>query len=157
VGELHGEGRPALRHRAQVVDVPEHRGEGNLLDLRVDGPVASDHSSAKERAPEGSKPILERLLHDGNNQQFSVADNGFHNLIEAGDPLPIPNWSSPVNYYDGELRIRYQIKSPAGQVAGQIQTCIWTMPSYSPESCSDKAPFSGVGTFYGTELKPSSW
>jgi hypothetical protein len=135
---------------------------GERVDQRGDGTVSLDRAldrsaPAPERPPDSSKPILERLLHDADNQQFTVADNGFHALIEPGDPLPIPNWSSPVDYYDGELRIRYQIKSPAGQLPGQIQTCIWTMPGYSPESCSDQTAFSGVGTFHGSKLAPSSW
>lgn len=111
------------------------------------------------------KPPTELLLFDGDNLQFTTADNGFHPLINPGDALPAANWLTPNDYYNGgEFRIRYVIKSPANQAAGKLQTCIWTMgngdgdgKNYFPESCSSQVAHTGVGEYFNTKLDPSSW
>jgi hypothetical protein len=138
---------------------PKPTADGKVPKPTADGTVPKPTADGKVPKPTG-----EILLFDGDNRQFTAADKGFHALIKPGDPLPLPNWLVPENYYDGELRIRYVIKAPAGQEAGKLQTCIWTMGSedgdgknYFPESCADQVPFSGIGTFYGKALIPSQW
>jgi hypothetical protein len=106
---------------------------------------------------DSTKPAGEVVLYDGDNLKFTVADNGFHYVITAGDPLPLANWMSPTNYYDGQMQIRYLIRGPAGQKPGKLQVCFWTMPSWQPESCSPNVLFTGVGTFLNPALVPSAW
>jgi hypothetical protein len=110
------------------------------------------------------KPTTELLLFDGDNLQFTTADNGFHPLINPGDTLPAANWLTPNDYYNGEFQIRYVIKSPPDQAAGRLQTCIWTMgngdgdgKNYFPESCSSQVSHTGVGEYFNTKLDPASW
>lgn len=149
---------PLLDRGQPAADLPP--GEGQPLDAAQ--PDTSPQPDVAQ--PDLTPPNSELLLYDGDNLQFTDADKGFHPLIQPGDPLPASNWASPRDYYDGELRVRYVIKSPANQAAGQIQTCIWTMGNadgdgkdYFPESCSDQVPFSGTGEIFNAKLVPSTW
>jgi hypothetical protein len=108
-------------------------------------------------------PTGELLLYDGTDLRFSETDRGFLPLIEPGDPLPLDNWLSPTDYYNGQLQIRYTILGPEDQAAGKLQTCIWTMNGayggrdYYPESCSSQVSHNGPGSSYNTALAPASW
>jgi len=102
----------------------------------------------------------EFLLFDESDRQFTASDRGFHVLISPGDSLPVDNWSSPIDYYQGEFHIRYIITGPPDQVGGRLQTCIWTMGDghhYFPESCSGQSPHSGVGETFNNDLTPANW
>jgi hypothetical protein len=145
---------------------PHDEGAGS-----ADGPVdlsAPDHGDAV--SPDLTAvdlpppPVSEFLLFDGDNRQFTVADNGFHPLIQPGDPLPLGDWSNPEDFYSGEFHIRYVINEPANQQPGKLQVCIWTMGNadgdgkdYFPESCSDQVSHNGVGTYTNANLVPASW
>ncbi|MBW2527415.1 MAG: hypothetical protein JRI23_24750 [Deltaproteobacteria bacterium] len=118
-----------------------------------------------DAADDGSGLPGELLLYDGDGEQFTEADNGFHALIEPSDPIPLPDWSSPVDYYQGEIHLRYVINAPADQQAGILQTCIWTMGdedgdgrNYFPESCSSFVSFAGVGEYVDTgNVEVATW
>jgi len=131
----------------------------------VDSALADSAPAADSGTQPDAKPATtELLLFDGDNRQFTVADNGFHPLIQPGDTLPASNWLSPVDYYNGQIQIRYVINSPPTQVAGKLQVCFWTMgngdgdgKNYFPESCSEQVSHSGVGTYTITKPTPASW
>ena len=116
-------------------------------------------------SPDAASLPGELLLYDGDGEQFTEADNGFHALIEPGEPIPLADWSSPVDYYAGEMHIRYVINSPANQQAGILQTCIWTMGDEDgdgrndfPESCSSFVAFAGVGEYVDTNnVEVGTW
>lgn len=135
------------------------------FQLGPDGASGADRTAKLDGAAKPDAPVAaELLLFEGTNLQFTTADNGFHPLIKPGDPLPAGNWKTPLDYYQGELRIRYVIESPPDQAAGKIHACIWTMGNadgdgkdYFPESCADQVAFSGTGEFFGKQLTPSSW
>jgi hypothetical protein len=105
----------------------------------------------------------EVLLFDGSDLSFTHADNGFHPLIVNGDPLPMNNWLNPIDYYHGEIHIRYVITGPDEQEAGRLQICIWTMGNdgdgrnYFPESCSAQVHHNGVGEYFDNRSVPSGW
>ncbi len=120
-------------------------------------PPPPDQASPPPPDQGNPPPPTELLLFDQQGLQFAAADKGFDPLINPGDPLPASNWLSPHDYYDGELRIRYVIEGPPGQVGGKLQVCIWTMPGYSPESCASQVAHTGVGEYFETKLAPSSW
>jgi hypothetical protein len=130
-----------------------------------DGAADADLSDASDSGlPDGPAPSEELLLYDGDGLQFTEADNGFHALIVPGDPLPAPDWSSPVDYYQGEMEIRYVIGDPADQQPGVLQTCIWTIGNedgdgrdYFPESCSAEVAHAGVGEYVDTGVVVSQW
>lgn len=144
---------------AEVLDdggVPDAAGDA---DRDADLPDGSGGG-----APDGEAPPGELLLYDGDGLQFTEADNGFHPLIQPGDPLPAADWSSPVDYYQGQMQIRYVISGPAGQEAGMLQTCIWTMGdedgdgrNYFPESCGSQVAHTGVGEYFETNVDVASW
>jgi len=115
-------------------------------------------------SPDATVPPEELLLYDGDGLQFTEADNGFHALIVPGDPLPASDWSSPVDYYQGEMEIRYVIGGPADQQPGMLQVCIWTIGNedgdgrdYFPESCSAEVAHAGVGEYVDTGVVVSQW
>jgi hypothetical protein len=166
-----GSPRDATGVEAQVGDLAQ---DGSAADLAaLDSATSSDGApmdlvveSAPDVAPTSdTKPkTSEILLFDGDNRQFTVADNGFHPLIQPGDALPAANWLAPIDYYNGEIQIRYVINSPSTQVAGKLQVCFWTMgngdgdgKNYFPESCSDQVSHTGVGTYFNTKPTPASW
>jgi hypothetical protein len=114
--------------------------------------------------PDAPEPSDELLLYDGDGEQFTEGDNGFHALVEPGDSIPAPNWSAPIDYYDGEIQIRYVINGPANQEPGMLQTCIWTMGeedgdgrNYFPESCAAQVAHTGVGEYFDPGSVVSQW
>ena len=135
------------------------------LDLPADvAPESSVDSFGADTAPDLATSPREVLLFDKPGLKFKETDRGFLPLIEPGDPLPMADWATPHDFYDGELRIRYAISAPATQAAGKLQVCIWTMgnadgdgKNYFPESCSDSVSHTGVGTYFNKKLVPSTW
>ncbi len=139
-------------------DAPE---DGAAQDADA-GPGGDDAGTAQDA--DGPGPSTEMLLFDGDGRQFTYEDSGFHVLINPGDQLPVGNWLDPVDYYNGEFHVRYVINSPPDQVAGKLQTCIWTMGDdgvggdYFPESCGQQVSHTGVGEYFVTSnLKPADW
>lgn len=155
-----GDGRAADLALADGLTGDGPLGESSPADSAIGDSAAAD-SGPK---PDAKPATTELLLFDGDNRQFTVADNGFHPLIQPGDALPASNWLSPVDYYNGEIQIRYVINAPPTQVAGKLQVCLWTMgngdgdgKNYFPESCSEQVSHSGVGTYTITKPTPASW
>jgi hypothetical protein len=131
-----------------------------------DGAGPSEHGAGdRSSSTDGkSKPSSELVLFKSTGMQFTTSDNGFKYIIKPGDTLPKSNWKSPLDYYNGQLHIRYVIGSPASQKAGMFQICFWTIGNadgdgkdWFPESCSAYKAFTGVGTFTNTDVVPSAW
>lgn len=144
----------------QGLDIPGDAAPSDVATSDVGG----GETSTPDMSADVSSTTGEILLFDGKGLQFTAADKGFHALINPGDPLAVSNWSSPTNYYDGELHVRYVISAPSDQVAGKLQLCIWTMgnadgdgKNYFPESCADQVAHTGVGTYTGKSLVPAQW
>lgn len=114
--------------------------------------------------PDVSIPARELLLFDEAHHQFTAADKGFHDLLEPGDAIPAANWLQPVDYYNGQMQIRYVVEGPANQAPGKLQTCIWTMGdgdgdgrNWFPEACSAQVLHQGPGTYFNNRLVPADW
>ncbi len=153
-----GGGWDAAPADARTVDADQGQ------DAKPDGTTQDAGQSADADVDGGQQAPTEILLYDGKNLQFTAADRGFLPLIEPGDVLPLDDWTTPYDFYDGEFHIRYVITAPADQVEGKLQVCIWTMGNedgdgrdFFPESCSDSVSHQGVGTYENTNVVPSAW
>lgn len=140
--------------------------QGDDAQMGDDAQVGDDAQPGDDagQGDDGPGPSTEMLLFEGDGRQFVPSDRGFHVLINPGDQIPAPDWLDPVDYYNGEFHVRYVINSPADQVAGRLQTCIWTMGddgvggNYFPESCGQQVSHSGPGEYFVTNnLKPADW
>lgn len=138
------------------------QGGSGPADASSDAEPPADASGGGE--PDAVAPPGELVLYDGASEQFTVEDNGFHGLLMPGDQLPAANWSSPVDYYQGQMQIRYVISAPADQAPGVLQVCIWTLGSedgdgrdYFPESCSGFVAHDGVGEYVDDGQVVSDW
>ena len=151
-----------LADTASFIYTPDTVGTDTLILTVTDNEGATGTDSISVTVT--NVPTDTELLLFDETRQFSESDNGFHVLINSGDPLPSNNWLNPHDFYNGEFRIRYIIESPENQQAGKLQTCIWTMGNADgdgrdmfPESCAGQVTHNGVGTYYDTQIVPSNW
>lgn len=104
------------------------------------------------------RPGNELILYD-RVTQFIESDSGFHEIKDNGVNVPgLPtNWLSPVDYFNGQWYMRYQIVQHPSNTPGRFQTCIWQMPGYTPEICPSTRPFGGVGSTITYNQAPANW
>jgi hypothetical protein len=90
-------------------------------------------------------PNNEILLYKNQNLTFEKSDRGFIVLVDdevANDHGP-NNWKSPIDYWNGQFQVRYEIKNMPSEI-GQMQICVWHKGTY-PETCSGNVKYYSQG------------
>jgi hypothetical protein len=90
----------------------------------------------------------------GTNQVWDYPDkDGSAPMVDRPDN---DNWTSPVNYYQGAMYMKYEVlEKPSDKTLG-VQLCFW-MPGWSPETCSNQLKYGTEGTYYHKMGNPSGW
>lgn len=97
----------------------------------------------------------EILLFDQRGLQFQPSDRGFLTHISennANDHGP-DDWMNPIDYWNGEFQVRYEIEEHPSNQKGRLQVCVWMnwdvnqdgKVDWYPENCSGQVQYSKAG------------
>jgi hypothetical protein len=99
-----------------------------LLDLDAGVDAASNENvDANEAAPQvdsGPKPLVAK----GSDWIWFDDDVNFtqQNAGQSPDKMPPNNWKAPIDYYDGEVEVRLDVKSKEDTTPVWLELCMWT-------------------------------
>ena len=105
----------------------------------------------------------EMLVFDGTHQFIPNRNDyfGFHphfKMENTDIPNTPPDWTSPIDYYEGSWQFRFQLINHPSAASGYLQMCMWKQPRNQPETCGPQIQHNGSINvpFTGSQV-PTTW